>query len=52
VLAQDELREDQATLVRIHSRCLTGNAFGSLKCECGRQRRAVIEMIELENDPW
>lgn len=45
VLARGELRPDRATLVRIHSQCLTGDVFGSLKCDCGRQLRAAMEMI-------
>lgn len=32
-------------LVRIHSECLTGEAFGSLKCECGPQLQAALRMI-------
>ena len=45
VLARGELGEDRATLVRIHSQCLTGDVFGSVKCDCGRQLRAAMEMI-------
>lgn len=48
VLARGELREDRATLVRIHSQCLTGDVFGSLKCDCGQQLRAALEMIARE----
>lgn len=48
VLARGELRADRATLVRIHSQCLTGDAFGSLKCDCGPQLRAAMEMIARE----
>ncbi|MDQ4138845.1 MAG: GTP cyclohydrolase II, partial [Actinomycetota bacterium] len=33
------------TLVRVHSECLTGGAFGSLKCECGPQLDAAMETI-------
>ncbi|MDQ4138211.1 MAG: GTP cyclohydrolase II, partial [Actinomycetota bacterium] len=33
------------TLVRVHSECLTGEAFGSLKCECGPQLDAALETI-------
>lgn len=33
-------------LVRVHSECLTGEAFGSLKCECGPQLRASLEQIQ------
>jgi 3,4-dihydroxy 2-butanone 4-phosphate synthase/GTP cyclohydrolase II len=48
VLARGELREDRATLARIHSQCLTGDVFGSVKCDCGQQLRAAMEMIARE----
>lgn len=48
VLAKGEMGEDRATLVRIHSQCLTGDVFGSVKCDCGRQLRAAMEMIARE----
>ncbi len=34
------------TLVRVHSECLTGEAFGSLKCECGSQLHAALDTVE------
>ena len=34
------------TLIRVHSECLTGEAFGSLKCECGPQLQAALDTIE------
>ncbi|GAA3205062.1 GTP cyclohydrolase II [Microbacterium terregens] len=40
-----DLSED-APLVRVHSECLTGEAFGSLKCECGPQLDAALDSIE------
>lgn len=40
-----ELLED-APLVRVHSECLTGEAFGSLKCECGPQLEAALDAID------
>lgn len=36
------------TLVRMHSECLTGDAFGSLRCDCGEQRDRALEMIAAE----
>jgi 3,4-dihydroxy 2-butanone 4-phosphate synthase/GTP cyclohydrolase II len=36
------------TLVRVHSECLTGEAFGSLKCECGPQLDAALDEIQRE----
>jgi 3,4-dihydroxy 2-butanone 4-phosphate synthase/GTP cyclohydrolase II len=37
---------EEAPLVRVHSECLTGEAFGSLKCECGPQLHAALDVIE------
>src|SRR5262245_59165426 len=46
VLFKGELRSDTPTLVRIHSQCLTGDVFGSIKCDCGLQLKRAMEMIE------
>lgn len=43
-----DLRADIPTLVRIHSQCLTGDVFGSIKCDCGPQLHKAMEMIEAE----
>src|SRR2546423_8724959 len=48
VLAKGELRPDIPTLVRIHSQCLTGDVFGSNKCDCGPQLHRTMEMIQEE----
>ena len=48
VLVKGELRPNRATLVRIHSQCMTGDVFGSLKCDCGRQLDAAMKLIEQE----
>jgi 3,4-dihydroxy 2-butanone 4-phosphate synthase / GTP cyclohydrolase II len=48
VLARGELHRDRPTLVRIHSQCLTGDVFGSIKCDCGQQLRAALELIARE----
>jgi 3,4-dihydroxy 2-butanone 4-phosphate synthase/GTP cyclohydrolase II len=45
VLVCGELSRDLPALVRIHSQCLTGDVFGSLKCDCGKQLRSAMEMI-------
>nr|WP_298892085.1 GTP cyclohydrolase II [uncultured Acinetobacter sp.] len=37
---------DEPTLVRVHSECLTGDAFSSLKCDCGPQLNATMELIQ------
>ncbi|MFO0837844.1 MAG: bifunctional 3,4-dihydroxy-2-butanone-4-phosphate synthase/GTP cyclohydrolase II [Phycisphaerae bacterium] len=36
---------DDPTLVRVHSECLTGDVFGSMRCECGQQLDAAMRMI-------
>ncbi|SDU67169.1 bifunctional 3,4-dihydroxy-2-butanone-4-phosphate synthase/GTP cyclohydrolase II [Jiangella alkaliphila] len=36
---------DDAVLVRLHSECLTGDAFGSLRCDCGPQLRAALDLV-------
>ena len=48
VLYKGELRPEIPTLVRIHSQCLTGDVFCSTKCDCGRQLRRAMQMIETE----
>lgn len=48
VLFKGDLRPDDPTLVRIHSQCLTGDVFGSIKCDCGPQLQRTMEMIESE----
>ena len=45
-LYKGDLRRDTPTLVRIHSQCLTGDVFGSLKCDCGPQLHETLKMIE------
>lgn len=48
VIYKGEMEADVPTLVRIHSQCLTGDVFGSIKCDCGPQLHAAMEMIEAE----
>jgi 3,4-dihydroxy 2-butanone 4-phosphate synthase/GTP cyclohydrolase II len=38
--------KDEAVLVRVHSSCVTGDVFGSCRCDCGPQLHAAMEMIE------
>ena len=45
VLSRGQMSEDLPTLVRVHSQCLTGDVFGSVKCDCGQQLHAAMEMI-------
>ena len=47
-LVRGELLRNQPTLVRIHSQCLTGDVFGSTKCDCGQQLFTAMKMIERE----
>src|SRR6266542_1824679 len=47
-LFKGEMRRDIPTLVRIHSQCLTGDVFGSTKCDCGPQLHQTMQMIERE----
>jgi 3,4-dihydroxy 2-butanone 4-phosphate synthase/GTP cyclohydrolase II len=45
-LVKGEWRDDEAVLVRVHSKCLTGDVFGSERCECGPQLHAALRQIE------
>lgn len=48
VLYKGEMTGEVPTLVRIHSQCLTGDVFGSIKCDCGPQLHKTMEMIDAE----
>jgi GTP cyclohydrolase II len=48
VLVRGELNADTPSLVRIHSQCLTGDVFHSLKCDCGRQLDHAMKLIQEE----
>lgn len=41
-----DISSAEAPLVRIHSECLTGDAFGSMKCDCGPQLKAAMKKIQ------
>ncbi len=45
-LVKGDLKKDEPTLVRAHSQCLTGDTFGSVRCDCGEQLSRSMEMIE------
>jgi 3,4-dihydroxy 2-butanone 4-phosphate synthase/GTP cyclohydrolase II len=47
-LVRGEIRGDEDVLVRVHSECLTGDAFGSRRCDCGEQLHAALKMIDEE----
>ena len=47
-LVKGDIGDGQDILCRVHSECLTGDAFGSLKCDCGQQFAAAMTQIEKE----
>ena len=48
VLQKGTWTEDEPVLCRVHSSCLTGDVFGSKRCECGEQLAKAMQMIEAE----
>ncbi len=48
VLTKGTWTEDEAVLVRVHSSCLTGDIFGSCRCDCGPQLHKAMELINQE----
>jgi 3,4-dihydroxy 2-butanone 4-phosphate synthase/GTP cyclohydrolase II len=47
-LAKGDIRPEDEVLVRVHSECLTGDIFGSERCDCGDQLHRAMEMVEEE----
>ncbi len=47
-LTKGEWKPDEPVLVRVHSSCVTGDIFGSYRCDCGRQLHEAMTMIEKE----
>jgi 3,4-dihydroxy 2-butanone 4-phosphate synthase / GTP cyclohydrolase II len=47
-MVKGDVRGKQNVLVRVHSECLTGDVFGSLRCDCGDQLAAAMERVEAE----
>ena len=47
-LIKGEWNEDESVLVRVHSSCMTGDIFGSCRCDCGPQLHQAMNMIEKE----
>ncbi|MDQ6817724.1 MAG: bifunctional 3,4-dihydroxy-2-butanone-4-phosphate synthase/GTP cyclohydrolase II [Actinomycetota bacterium] len=47
-LVKGEVNDAKDVLVRVHSECLTGDVFHSLRCDCGEQLDAALSMIEIE----
>ena len=49
VLTRGVFNSESPALVRIHSQCLTGDVFGSIKCDCGQQLEAAMKLIAEED---
>ena len=47
-LVKGEWKKDEPVLVRVHSSCMTGDIFGSCRCECGEQLHKAMELVEKE----
>ncbi len=47
-LVKGKWKKDEPVLVRVHSSCLTGDIFGSCRCDCGPQLEKAMEMVEKE----
>lgn len=47
-LVKGEIKKDEPILVRAHSQCLTGDTFGSIRCDCGQQLHRAMEMVNKE----
>lgn len=47
-LVKGEISPEDAVLVRVHSECVTGDLFGSLRCDCGDQLHRAMEIIKRE----
>lgn len=47
-LTKGEWAPDEPVMVRVHSSCMTGDIFGSCRCDCGNQLHAAMEMVEKE----
>ncbi len=47
-LIKGQWKDDEPVLVRVHSSCMTGDTFGSKRCECGEQLHKAMETIEKE----
>ncbi|HEU17986.1 MAG TPA: bifunctional 3,4-dihydroxy-2-butanone-4-phosphate synthase/GTP cyclohydrolase II [Deltaproteobacteria bacterium] len=47
-LVKGEIQPEDDVLVRVHSECLTGDVFGSERCDCGDQLHAAMSMVEKE----
>ncbi|MCH7783210.1 bifunctional 3,4-dihydroxy-2-butanone-4-phosphate synthase/GTP cyclohydrolase II, partial [candidate division KSB1 bacterium] len=50
VLYKEDLDPENPVLVRVHSECLTGDLFGSLRCDCGEQFETSMKMINADDN--
>ena len=49
-IIKGDIKNKEEVLVRVHSQCITGDIFGSLRCDCGEQLAAALKMIEEEGE--
>ena len=49
-LVKGSIKPDDEVLVRVHSECLTGDVFGSLRCDCGEQLQSAMKRISAEGN--
>ncbi len=49
-IIKGDIKNKEDVLVRVHSQCITGDIFGSLRCDCGEQLAAALKMIEEEGE--
>ncbi len=47
-LVKGDISAADSVLVRVHSECMTGDVFGSLRCDCGNQLKTAMQMVEKE----
>ena len=47
-LVKGDVNTDEPVLIRVHSQCLTGDVFGSMRCDCGDQLHTAMQIIETE----
>ena len=47
-LVKGDIQPEDEVLVRVHSECVTGDLFGSLRCDCGDQLHEAMAMVEKE----
>ncbi len=49
-MVKGEINKDEPVLVRVHSECLTGDVFGSMRCDCGSQLHAAMQQVGREGN--